>query len=133
MRGSSKKPPAEAGPSEFYGIRIPSPETLKKHGLDVKSWKELAKRSGYACHICLLAGRPNPVPPSKILNIDHQHVPRYYKMPPEKKRLYHRGLLCYQHNRLLLQKGVTSAVLEAASDYLFDYQLRKEKLDVRAK
>ncbi len=37
-----------------------------------------------------------------VLHVDHRHVPGYKKLPPEKKILEVRGLLCYRHNKFTI-------------------------------
>jgi len=49
----------------------------------------------------------------------------YWDMQPERKRLYHRGLVCYMCNKFRLARGATAENLLKASEYLRAYQERK--------
>lgn len=108
-------------------VKQPTDPTLKKHGLcseDRKQakpelWQEMLDRQGGVCGAC------GSDPPSGILNIDHEHVRGYYQMPPERQRLYHRGLVCYLCNKFRLARGATIAQLEGGAAYLRAYAERK--------
>jgi hypothetical protein len=56
-----------------------------------------------------------------VLHTDHQHVRNWKKMPPEKRKLYVRGILCWPCNSLLRVR-VTVPWLQGALDYLSDYE-----------
>ena len=93
-------------------LKIPLPITMRKYGLTADEWVAMADAQGDACAICRL------VPTSRRLNIDHAHAKGWAKMPPEQRKLYVRGLACFVCNNRILSKGVTSAKLRAAADYL---------------
>jgi hypothetical protein len=103
------------------GIKEPTPATLKRHGLTVQQWREMLDRQDGQCSLCP-AGH---LPPSRILNIDHEHVRGYWDMQPERKRRYHRGLVCYWHNKNFLARGATPELFDRAAAYLRAYQERK--------
>lgn len=100
-------------------IQQPTDVTLKKHGLTSELWREMLDRQGGVCGAC------GHEPPSSRLNIDHEHIRGYAKMLAEKKREYHRGLLCYMCNKYRLARGSTVENLQGASDYLRRYEFKK--------
>lgn len=98
------------------GLRVPSPATLTKHGLTPELWLRLAEAQDFECFIC------TKTPRSGILHIDHQHVPRYYKKPPEKRRLFIRGLICQFCNRFVLARTMTTPKALRIVRYLRRYE-----------
>ncbi len=100
-------------------ILRPTDPTLKRHGLTEELWRAMLDRQGGVCGAC------GKEPPSHKLNIDHEHVRGYWDMQPERKRLYHRGLVCYMCNKFRLARGATAENLLKASEYLRAYQERK--------
>jgi hypothetical protein len=95
---------------------VPSVQTLKRYGLSLDEWKALFKKQKGLCLICAEPRR---------LVIDHYHVKGWKNMPPEKRKLYVRGLLCTWCNYRVVRKGVTILKLENAVKYLkaFDKRL----------
>jgi hypothetical protein len=65
------------------------------------------------------------VPPSGRLCIDHQHVRGFKAMPPEEKRTWVRGLLCFTCNRYRVAKN-EGASARAVVAYLADFERRRE-------
>jgi hypothetical protein len=102
-------------------IKQPTSATLKRHGLTPEQWQEMLDRQGGQCSLC----PPGHLPPSNMLNIDHQHVRGYDQMPPERKRVYHRGLVCYWHNKNFLGRGASVDLFVRAAEYLRAYEERK--------
>jgi len=100
-------------------IREPSKPTLKRYGLSLEEWKIMLGKQEGVCYVC------RKEPPSQTLCIDHFHVPKWKKMPPEKRKLYVRGLLCAYCNLRLLRKGWTLEKLQRAVTYV---QAFEEKL-----
>ncbi len=90
----------------------PSAVTLKKYGLTADEWQLILDAQGGVCAIC------KKMPPSGRLNVDHEHVKGWKKMPPEQRKLYVRGLLCWTDNLYVLGRGVSIARLENALKYL---------------
>lgn len=66
------------------------------------------------------------VPPSGVLHIDHDHAPRWAKMPAERRKTFVRGLACHMCNRVWLRRGATPERLRAAAAYLEAYNERHE-------
>lgn len=104
-----------------FKVIPPSAKTLEKYGLNMSTWRKLLASQGGVCGVC---GR---IPPSKRLNVDHEHRPRYSEMPPERRRLFVRGLACSTCNRFRLGRGATPANLRGAADYLDRYLKRRPK------
>lgn len=46
------------------------------------------------------------LPKSGRLNIDHFHVKNWKKKPPEERKKYVRGLLCYMCNLFYMARGM---------------------------
>ena len=110
-------------------IKTPSKATLRKYGLTEGEWRAILDRQGGTCFIC------QKEPPKGVLCIDHFHAPKWKKLPPEKRKLYVRGLLCSYCNLRLLRKGWTLAKLRRAVLYVerFERQLnppREEPISV---
>ncbi len=100
-------------------VKIPSKPTLKKYGLSVEEWQAILDRQGGVCAVC------KKEPPSGRLVTDHEHVKNWKKMPPEQRKLYVRGLLCWTDNHYTLGRAVTIAKLENGAQYLRDYAARR--------
>ena len=91
---------------------MPTQKTLDKYGLTLADWEALYNRHNGACWIC------GKAPSTGRLNIDHAHVKGWAKMPPQERKKYVRGLLCFVCNHRLLTRGVTIKRLQAAIEYL---------------
>jgi hypothetical protein len=46
-------------------------------------------------------------------------------MAPAKKRRYHRGLVCYWHNKNFLARGASAELFDRGAAYLRAYDERK--------
>lgn len=101
--------------------REPSLGTLRKYGLTLKDWKRILRRQGGSCGLC------HVTPPSGILHIDHDHVAGWKKMSPEERKMYVRGIVCYQCNFVYLRRGADSDRLRAGAIYLDRYAQRLAK------
>ena len=109
-------------------LKIPSPTTLARYGFGFgpaaladtpeDDWRLLLRAHKGSCGAC---GR---FPPSGRLNIDHEHVKNWVKMPPEERRIYVRGLACYMCNHYRLARGANPENLRGAADYLERYLKR---------
>jgi hypothetical protein len=96
----------------------PTKQTLKRYGLSLEEWQAMADEQNHACYVCC-------VPPKKgRLCIDHQHVRGWKKMPPEKRKLYVRGLLCFLCNTQYLGRGITIAKAHKIVEYLERFNAR---------
>lgn len=101
-------------------IPTPTLPTLRKYGLPLEAWQAMLVAQGGVCAIC------RKVPGgSGRLYIDHEHVRGWKKMPPELRRGYVRGLLCYLCNTVWVRRGATPERLRSAADYLQRYEERR--------
>ena len=99
--------------------RQPSKATLKRYGLTLEDWTGMMKAQAWVCAIC------KKIPASGGLTIDHEHVYRWRYKPPERRKLYVRGVVCSYCNRVVLRKGMTVDKLKAAIKYLEAYEKRR--------
>lgn len=106
-------------------IDPPSAATLKKYGLSEEEWMAILLRQGGVCAICKLAPTPSPKTGKTLLNVDHEHVKLWKKMPPEKRKLYVRALLCWQCNRFRMFRGATKEYAYNMYKMLEEYEERK--------
>lgn len=101
-------------------IRTPSAKTLAKYGLTEAEYRDFVDRQKGVCPVCELE------PSTGRLCIDHLHIKGWKKMPPESRKLYVRGLLCFWCNSRHLGRGVTAQKLRNGAEYLdaFEGRLR---------
>jgi hypothetical protein len=97
----------------------PCDVTLHKYGLTRDDWNELASRQDYACYVC------RKLPKSGRLCIDHEHVRGWKKMPPEKRKIYVRGLLCWFCNRTYVGRSITVEKSKRVTKYLEEHETRR--------
>lgn len=100
-------------------IQEPRPATLRKYGLSLGAWRTMRDEQHGVCFVC------QRLPKSGRLCIDHEHAPGWKAMPPEKRKLYVRGLLCWVCNSYYLARGITVAKAKNVVKYLERYLLRK--------
>jgi hypothetical protein len=105
-------------------LQLPSKTTLAKYGLTLVQWQLMAQRQNHVCFVC------KKLPPSGRLCVDHEHVKNWKKMPPNKRRLYVRGLLCGFCNYRLVAKGITLAKAREVVSYLEQYEARKRRCHI---
>jgi hypothetical protein len=107
-------------------INPPSEKTLKKYGLSAGEWLDILELQGGVCPIC----RKVPQPPKKHPErggrfcIDHAHVPRWKHLPPEKRKLFVRGLLCWFCNDRFVGRSITIQKSENVTAYLKAHEER---------
>lgn len=99
-------------------IKTPSDKTLAKYGMSAEDFAWLVETQGGFCYVCERA------PSSGRLNIDHDHLPKYAKLPPEQRRAAVRGLLCYACNLYYTGRGITVRKAENVVRYLRAYAER---------
>lgn len=102
-------------------VKPPSKATLRKYGLNSEEWIAILNSQGGVCYIC------EKVPPNEKLCTDHEHVKNWKKLPPEKRKLYVRGLLCAYCNLRLMRKGWTLKKLNRAVNYIEQYEKRLQE------
>ena len=110
-------PPDTLGES----LKIPKQVTLDKYGLSEGEWGELWCKHDGRCHVC---GKPESEESTRAMHTDHEHVKGWKKMPPEERKLYIRGLLCYMCNRFRVTRGTTLESAMGLVRYLEDYENR---------
>lgn len=103
-------------------IKEPSKATLAKYGLSKEDWLDLVKKQNAVCYVCL------KLTSTGRLCIDHEHVKGWKKMPPEERKKYVRGLLCWVCNHYYLGRGITIEKAVRVADYLREYELRRPKI-----
>lgn len=100
-------------------LLTPSLATLKKYGLSLEEWQAMADAQGHACYVC------HQVPTKGRLCIDHEHVKNWKKMPPERRKLFVRGLLCFRCNTTYVGRSITVERSRRVTQYLEAYEARK--------
>lgn len=99
----------------------PSSSTLKKYGLSTEEWRAMAASQKNCCFVC------EREPTKGRLCIDHEHVKGWKRMPPEQRKLYVRGLLCWVCNHYYLGRGITAERARKVVSYLDAYATRRPK------
>lgn len=102
----------------------PTKKTLAKYGLTEADWLAILKAQGGVCPVCKKT-------PNGRFCVDHDHVKGWKKMPPEKRRLHVRGLLCWFCNHTYVGRAITiqksknvTEYLEAHTDRMIQYGMR---------
>ena len=103
--------------NSLAGPIVPREQTLKKYGLDLASWTNIALRQNGVCYVC------GKLPKSGRLVVDHEHVRGFKKMSPADRARHVRGLLCWRDNYYTLARGATVKTLTRAADYLIEYEV----------
>jgi hypothetical protein len=98
--------------------RIPSAKTLAKYGLAEAEFVAMAEAQAGACRVC------ENEPRNGRLCIDHLHVRGWKAMPPEQRKLYVRGLLCFFCNHYYVGRAITVRKARNVVDYLEDFEAR---------
>ncbi len=99
-------------------ILVPSKATLKKYGLSVEEWKLILDRQGGVCFVC------KKVPGKNRLCIDHEHVKGWKQLPPERRKLFVRALVCWFCNHYYLSRGISVFKAENVVRCLQEYEDR---------
>ncbi len=94
-----------------------SAKTLSKYGLSAMDWVEIWRKQEGKCAVCRKV-------PNGRLCIDHDHVRDYKKLPPEKRKLRIRGLLCWFCNEHYVGRAITIQKSRNVTEYLEAYQDR---------
>jgi len=100
-------------------VKPPSKPTLRRYGWTAEEWWARWEEQGLVCAICQVAPRTGRVV------TDHEHVRGWKKMPPEERKNYIRGLLCWTCNANIVRRGITIQKLENAATYLRIYRERR--------
>lgn len=107
-------------------IDLPSKATLRKYGLTEEDYVEIWDRQGGVCAVCKKFPTPNPKTGKSLLNVDHEHVPRWKSKPPELRKIYVRALLCWACNRFRIFRGATAWLYRNAATMLEEYENRRD-------
>jgi hypothetical protein len=99
-------------------LRVPTTATLKKYGLNLKEWEDIALRQNFCCYVC------EKLTTTGRLCIDHEHVKGWKKMPPDQRKRYVRGLLCWVCNTTFLGRGINIKKSMNVTRYLTEYDER---------
>jgi hypothetical protein len=68
---------------------------LSRYGINCEEYEKMFTEQSGCCAIC---GRHQSVL-TTTLAVDHYHIRNFKKFPPEEKKKYIRGLLCFRCNR----------------------------------
>ena len=101
------------------GIKAPGAATLRRYGLTALEWLELLAGQGWRCPICEKTGA------GVRWNTDHDHVPGWKAMPPERRRLYVRGVLCAYCNHRRVNSRMSATEALRIANYLAAYEKRR--------
>jgi len=97
----------------------PTEDTLEKYGLSRLDFRMRLEAQGGTCAVC------KKIPTTGRWYIDHEHVKNWKKLPPEKRKLYVRGILCYFCNRFYMAKAMTKEKAQNIIVYLEEYAIRQ--------
>jgi hypothetical protein len=100
-------------------IAPPSSATLKKYGLAPEEWLKILESQGWVCAICKKA------PSTGRFVTDHFHARNYKKMPPEQKKLWVRGVLCWFCNESYVGRAITVEKAHNVVTYLEAFEARR--------
>lgn len=100
-------------------VQITAAASLKKYGIDEQMWLRMLKDQGWCCPIC-----QKPSGTGRYV-VDHEHVRGFKAMPPEKKRLYLRGVTDWFCNHSYLGRGITVEKSRNVTAYLEAYEARR--------
>lgn len=88
----------------------PAPKTLAKYGLTAEDWLAWLAKQGGHCAVCR--------EPRESLCVDHVHAKGWKKMPPEQRKLWVRGLLCFWCNSRYVGRGINPERSRRVTAYL---------------
>lgn len=104
--------------AERLGIKPPTAPTLRRYGITAEEWLAFVAAQGWMCPIC--EKRPN------LWNTDHEHVPGWKNMPPERRKKFVRGVLCWFCNHKIVRSRIESTTVERVALYLKAYEARRD-------
>ncbi len=111
-------------PFKFDPFKEKNRRLLKTYGITYNEWLGMYSSQRGLCYICRKA-HPR-------LCVDHIHVKGFKKMPPEEKKKYVRGLLCFMCNTSIkcVEKTINGErnrqQLEGMVKYFIDFKLKGE-------
>ena len=107
------------------GITPPAAQTLRTYGLTQDDWLALLKGQDWKCPICMQGNDRPKTGKQALWNTDHEHVPGWVKMAPEKRKTYVRGVLCYYCNHRRVNSRMASDEAQRIADYFRAYEERR--------
>ena len=108
-------------------ILIPQKPTLAKYGLSREEWLQHLEDQDYKCGTCGTLPNVSIRYKGRRFVTDHEHVRGWAKMPPERRKLYVRGLLCFWCNKTYVGRAITVAIAEGVLAYLLRYEARRPR------
>lgn len=109
--------------AEENGItRIPIQKTLNIYGLTRYEWLHMLHSQGWACGCCRKR--------QQLWNIDHYHKRGWKKLPPEERKKWVRGILCWHCNKTIVGSQLSAADGKNIHHYLRQWEIRKARLDL---
>lgn len=105
--------------TSYPNVKRPTKSTLDKYGLSLSEWEEILVRQEGVCAVC------KKISSTGRLVTDHEHTKNWKKMPPEQRKKYVRGLLCWVDNHYTLARGATALKFKRAEEYLNNYEERR--------
>ena len=104
--------------AELRNITVPTQQTLDKYGLSRGDWLQLLADQGWVCAVCLKD--------KNRWNTDHEHVAGWAKMPPEERKRYVRGVLCWFCNHKVVGSLRGAETAERIARYFEAYEQRRD-------
>jgi hypothetical protein len=108
-------------------VTEPKLATLKKYGLTAEDFWRLWAEQNNVCFVC------EKEPSTGRVCVDHDHVTDWKKMPPEQRKLYVRGILCWWCNKTYVGRAITPRKAQRVVEYLLLYQARRPVLKPKSK
>ena len=105
-------------------LKVPGLATLKKYGLSLEEWEQIADSQGRVCAIC----KGLPKSGSGILHIDHHHIKMWKRLKPEVRKTFVRGLACFRCNSQFMRRGLTANLAKEIYEYLKKYEATKPEI-----
>lgn len=99
-------------------ISYPSAGTLNKYGLTQDDFRHILESQNGVCPICRHIPKPSKRDGKIRWVIDHYHVKGWKNMPPEKRKMFVRGITCWFCNRYYLGKSITIEKSKNVTAYL---------------
>jgi Recombination endonuclease VII len=102
-------------------VKVPSAATLKKYGLTAEEWLKILADQNNVCFIC------QKYPSTGRLCVDHYHVPKWKSLPPEQRKLWIRGILCWFCNHSYVGRAITVQKAERVVQYLKEFEAKRPR------
>lgn len=113
--------------AESKDICIPGKPTLKRYGLTEDDWLLQLEGQFWRCGVCGQEAGVRPRTGKRHYNTDHEHVRGWKAMPPELRKQYVRGLVCWTCNKYYLGRGITLVKAAGVVEFLRRYEARRPR------